>query len=112
MFVFGQSGCIRGKICCIRAKLVLFGQTGCTLTKVFVFMTNSGCIRARLLYSGKVVVFCEKVVRFWVKMVVFEQSGCIPGKSGFNRANVALFVQSGCIKKKSGCIRSKVVVYG
>ena len=83
MVVFGQSGCIREKylfsgkvflfgLCgCIRAKVVVFGQSGCFREKAVVFVQNcilsivvvfwkNDCIRARRLYSGRVVVFRAK----------------------------------------------------
>ena len=44
--VFGQKWLISGKNDCIPAKVVFFGQFG--------------CIRARLFYSGKDVVFGRK----------------------------------------------------
>ena len=54
--VFGQSGCIRVKSCCIRArwfysvKVVVIGQ------KWFYF-EKSSFIRQKWLYLGNVVVF-------------------------------------------------------
>ena len=57
-----------GKISCIPAKVVLFGQSGCFLkngfsrTKVVVF-------RQKWLYSGKVVVIgqnCSFFVQKWL----------------------------------------------
>ena len=57
--------------------------------KVVIFL-QSGCIQAKWLYSGRVVVSGQKWL-YSVKMVVF-------GK-------VAVFGQS-------GCIRTKVVVFG
>ena len=44
--VFGQKWFYSGKIGCFRAKVVIFGQ--------------SGCIGTKWLYSGKVVVSGQK----------------------------------------------------
>ena len=44
---------------CIRAKVVVFGQKWLYSFKVLVF-EQSGCYRAKCLYSGKVVVFGQK----------------------------------------------------
>ena len=72
-----------------------------------VELGRSGCNRARLLYSGKVVVFMTKVVALrqsgciWTKVVLFEQSGCIWLYSG----EMVVFGQS-------VCIWAKMVVFG
>ena len=77
----GKSGCIwaRGDVfrqsICIREKMVVFGQkwlysgkSGCICAKVFVFgqkwlnLGNSGCIRTKYLYSGKMIVFGQKLL--------------------------------------------------
>ena len=56
MVLFGHSDCIRLKVVvmgqsgCIRVKVVVFGQSGYILDK-------TSCIRAKWLYSDKVVVF-------------------------------------------------------
>ena len=55
-----------GKICRIRAKVVVFRQSGCNRAKSLLF-------GQKWLYSGRVVVFGQK-------MVVFRQSGCIRAK--------------------------------
>ena len=53
--VFGQS-------CCIRAKMVVFGQKwlcsgkSCRIRTKWSCSCKCGCVRAKLLYSGKVVV--------------------------------------------------------
>ena len=58
-----QSGCIRAKLlfsgkscnrqnCCIRTKVIVFGQRGCVRSKVVVFV-KSGSIPSKRLYSGK-----------------------------------------------------------
>ena len=70
--VFGHMWLCLGKSGCIRAKVVVFVQSGCLRSKwllrgkVVVF-GHSGCIQARWLYLGKsgcvrakVVVFGEK----------------------------------------------------
>ena len=53
----GRTGCIRGKTCCTRSKIVVFGQR-------WFYSGNSGCIRSKvvifeqkLLYSDKEFVF-------------------------------------------------------
>ena len=69
--------------------MVLFGQ--------------NGCIRAMLLYLGKVVVFGKKVVAFrknrciGAKLVVFGQIGFIRVKWVYSGI-VVVFEQSGCIQ--------------
>ena len=57
----------------------------------------SGCIRARWLYSGNLVVFC-KSGGIWAKVVVF-------GEKWLHRAK---WLNSG----KTCCIRTKMVVFG
>ena len=57
----------------------------------------SGCSRQKWLYSGKVVVFLQKLL--------------YSSKSGCNRDKIALFGQ-GVVFGQSGCIRVKVVVFG
>ena len=77
--VFGESGCILDKSCCILAKFLYSGQK-------WFYSCKSGCIRAELLYSGKCGCIRAKVV-------VFGQSGCI-------QAKVVVFEKSGCIQQK------------
>ena len=65
---------------CIRAKVVVFGQSGCVLEKAAVFEKKwlysgkSGCIRAVIRQNGciraVVVVFGQKCV-FSGKVVLF-----------------------------------------
>ena len=74
----------------MRAKVVVFGQSGCILVK-------SGCIRARWFYSGKVVVFGQK----WLYS---GKSGYIPQK-WFYLGKVVVF-------GRQCCIRAKVLVFG
>ena len=50
-----------GKSCCIRAKMVVFGQNLLYLGKMVV-LGKSGCILSKWLYSGKVVIFGEKCI--------------------------------------------------
>ena len=81
--------------------MVLFGHSGSIWAK-WVHLRKTGCSRAKLLYSVKVVVFWQsgcisaKAVVFgqsgsiWANVVVFRQSGCIWTK-------VVVFGQSGCI---------------
>ena len=71
------------KSCSIWAKVFVFGQ--------------SGCVRAKLVVLGKVVVFG--------KVLVFGQSACNPTK-------VFLFGQKWLCSGKSGDIQAKVVVLG
>ena len=68
MVLFGQkwlysaeSKCIRSD--CIRAKVVVFGQSGCIRAK-WLF---SGTVVVKVLYSGKSGVF---------KVVVLGEKGC------------------------------------
>ena len=83
-----------------------------------VVFGQSGYIRAKWLYSGKVVVF-GKVDVFEQQFVVIGKEWLYSGKSRCNRANwlhsgkVVLFGQGGCFRGKvflfgqSGCIRTK-----
>ena len=86
------------------------GQGGCIRAKVVVF-EETGYTRPKWLYSGKKVFFGQKLLYSF-------KSGCI-------RATVVVFGQkwsysgkSGCIRTKllylckSGCIRAKMVVFG
>ena len=81
--------------------MVVFGLGGCISSKVVVFV-QSGFIRKKWLYSGKVVVFGQKLLYL--------------GKNGCIRDKVVVFGQSGCIRSKwlylgkSCLIRAKVVV--
>ena len=78
MLAFGQSGCIRlkkvllEKRCCIRAKVVEFGQK-------WLYSGENGSIRAKAvvlrekwLYSGEMVVIGQKLL-FSGKEVVIGQ---------------------------------------
>ena len=71
--------------------------------KIVVFW-QSGCIRAKVVLFGKVVVFEQKLL-YSDKVVVFGQSGCIFAK-------VVLFGLKWLCWGKSGCIRAKMVVFG
>ena len=83
-----------------------------------VVIGGGGCIRQRLLYLGKVVIFGQK----WLysgKRESSGKSGCdlYSGKSGCIRAKMVLFGQKWFISGKflfgqSGFIREKVVVFG
>ena len=68
--------------------MVVFGQKWLIWSKI-------GCIRAKWLYSGKVVVFGQGGC-FWAKVVVFGQKWLHLGKSGCNGAIVVLY-ESGLI---------------
>ena len=93
--VIVKSGCIWAKVVvvgrrgCNRVKVVLLGQSGNIQARsgsiraivvvfrvMWLFSGKSGCIRAKWLYSGKVVVL---------------------GQSCSIRANVPLFWKNGCI---------------
>ena len=63
---------LSGKIGCIRAKLVVFRAR-------VVVIRQSGCNRARWLYSDKVVVFGQKWL-YLVKLVVIGQKLFYSGK--------------------------------
>ena len=102
MFYSGKRSCIRtnrlysGKSGCIRANDVVLEQEWLYSVKVVVFgqrgiIPQSGCVRAKSLFSGKVVVFAQKLL--------------YSGKSGCIRSKLLYLV-------KSGCIRIKVVVFG
>ena len=96
---------VLGQSCCIRAKVVVFGQSGfgCIGAKVVVFeqrwlylgksgcTPESGCIFSKWLYSGKLVIFGQK----WL----------YSGQTGFLRRK---WMCSG----KGGCIPGKVVLFG
>ena len=83
---FFQCGCIWvyvvefWKSCEFGQKLFYWGISYCTRAKVEVYL-QSGCNRARWLYSGKSAFIRGKVVLFGqngvipAKMVVFGQSG-------------------------------------
>ena len=88
MAVFGQSGCSRSIVVVLRQKLLYSGK-------------NSS-IRAKRLYSVKVVVFGQKLFNFG-KVVVLGQNLLYSGRNGCIRAE---WLYSG----KSCCIRVKVVV--
>ena len=65
MIVFGQKWLYSGKIGCIRAKVVLFGQSGFIrdiwlYSGKLVYSGKSGCIQAKWLYSDKMVVIGQK----------------------------------------------------
>ena len=71
MVVFGQGSFIR-------AKVVVFGQE-------LLYSGKRCCIRAKRLYSDKVIVFGE--------IVVIHQKWLYSGKKGCIRAKVVVFVQ-------------------
>ena len=53
-------------MCCIRAKWLYSGNNGFIRAKVVVF-GQSGCVRVKLLYSGKSGCIRAKVVVFGQK---------------------------------------------
>ena len=69
-----------------------------------VVFGQCGCIRARLLLSGKVVVIRAKVVVVGQKWLYSAKRDCI---------QIKLFVFGQCVViGQSGCIRAKVVAFG
>ena len=54
MVIFGQSGCIRGKVV-VFGKMVVFGLT-------WLYTGKNGCIRAKRFFSGKSGCIGAKVV--------------------------------------------------
>ena len=77
-------------MCCIRAKVFLFRL--------------SICIRARRLYSGKVVVFGQGG---FIRVRLF-----FSGKIGCIRAKVVVFGQSGCKPAKVVVFGEKLLYWG
>ena len=107
MVVLGQS-------CCIRAKVVVFGQK-------WLYSGEKGSIRAKnCCYRAKVVVFGRSgCIR--AKVVVFGQKLFYTGRSGSIRVKVVDFGQISCIRAKMlvigqkvlyGSIRGKEVLFG
>ena len=94
--VFGQRYCSREKVVvsgkevvlmhgsCIRAKWLflgksgLLGQSGYIWAK-WLFSSERGCFRARLLYSGNMVVFGQ-IRCIPAKVVVLEKEWLYPGR--------------------------------
>ena len=129
MVVFGQMFVV------FRQKLFYFGKSDCIREKVVVFL-QKGYIRAKWLYSGKVVVLgkncCIRAKLFLSgksccireklgysgKMVVFCQKSLYSGKVVvFGRkwlysGKVDLFWQNWLYSGKIGYIPRKVVVFG
>ena len=129
--VFGQEWLCLGKICFVRAKVVVCGTGGCIWAKVVIFLErgfysgkvvlfgkievfgqkwfysgNSGCNRAKWMYSGKRVVFG--------KIEVFGQKWFYWGNSGKRVVfwQKLLFSNKKCCTRQSGIIGAKVVVLG
>ena len=84
--------------------MVVFRQSGCILVEMVV-VGPGGCIRAKLLYWGKLVVFGKKVVLFGQKWLYSEKNGSV-------RAKVVVFREKRGVFGQSACDRSKVVVIG
>ena len=59
MVVFGQSGCVQAKLVFFKPKVVVFRKSACVGEK-WLTSGKSGCIRAKCLYSDKVVLFEQK----------------------------------------------------
>ena len=68
-----------------------------------VVFSQSGCIRARWLYSGKVVVL-GKISSIWEIWLYLGESGVIRVERLYS-GKVLVFAQN-------VCIRAKVVVFG
>ena len=89
--------------------MVVFGLGGCISSKVVVFV-QSGFIRKKWLYSGKVVVFGQK-------LLYLGKNGCIRdrvvvfGKKWLYSVKVVVFGQKLFNSGKSGCNRVKQVVF-
>ena len=72
MVVIGQSGCIPAKVVVLLKKRLYLGKGGIIRAKVVIFVQSGsvvsatlyycGCIRTRWIYSGKVIVFGEKLL--------------------------------------------------
>ena len=75
--VFGQRYCSRVKWLFL-GKSGLLGQSGYIWAK-WLYSSERGCIRARLLYSGKMVVFGQ-IRCIPVKVVVLEKKSLYPGR--------------------------------
>ena len=103
-FLFRQSG-LFAKRCCIRAKVVIFGQNWLCSGKLVVFGQN-GCNPVKWLFWGKRGCLRAKVAVFgqrWLysgKLVVFGETWLYSGKSGSVRAIDVVFRKSCCIRKK------------
>ena len=82
--------------CCIRAKVVLYGQK-------WFYSGKSDCIRAKLFYSGKVIHFFHICCNL-VDVVVFGQSGFILTKGLYSG-------KRSCYQTKE-VVLNKVVVFG
>ena len=89
--------------------MVVIRESGCNWAKVVVF-GQSGCVRKRLLYSCKVVVF-GKVVLIGQKWLLSGKNGCIRTKVVII-GKVVVLGQKCLYSGTNGCIRAKVVVYG
>ena len=74
------------------------GKNGSIRAKVVVFGEN-WFYSAKVVYSGKVVVFGQDG-SICAKVVVFVQKWLHLGKRGFIRAKMVVFGQSDCIRAK------------
>ena len=110
MVVFGEKGLYSDKVVVIRQTWVVFWQSGCN-------SGISGCTRAKLLYSGKKVVFGQK----WLysgKNVVFGQKwlhSCkrvVFGQKWLHSGKVVVFGNKWLYSGKRGCNREKMNVFG
>ena len=92
-----------GQVGCIRAKWLYSGKM-VIFSQKWLSSFKTCCIWANWLYSGNVLVFGHGGC-FWAKVVVFGQIWLYSRKYGCNRAKW-LYLD------KSGFYREKVVVFG
>ena len=83
--------------------MVVLGQKG-------LYWGRNGCIRAKLLCSGK-SGFIQAIADVFGKAVVLRQKLLYSSKNGCIRTKFALFGQNGCIRQK-WLYSFKVVVFG
>ena len=101
VLVFGQKWLYSGKGGCIRAKVVVFGQR-------WLYSGKRDCIRATLFYSGnraKVVIFgqigCNHAIWLYSDRVVFF------AKKLLYLNKMVVIWQKLLFSGKSGCIKAK-----
>ena len=78
--------------------MVVSGESG-SIPAILDVLGQSGCLRAKWLYSGKVGVFGQNTVVFGQKWLYSGKSGCIQAK-WYYLGKVVVFVQSGCFRAK------------
>ena len=113
--VFGQKWLNSEKSGCIRANLLYLGKIGFIRAKSLYW--QSGCIWEYWFFWAKLFVFGQWCL-YSGKVVVFVLSSLYSGRSGCIRPKWLYSGKSGCIRAKlvvfgkSGCTRAKVVVIG